>query len=137
MIELLRLLREHEELVEADLLRFYQVDYLDRWRFDGEGRRLLTLRRIWVLIKALPEESRLAQMVHGPIVTRWDVADHLLDDLRMTVERLGGVKKPQRHPSRPKPKKVRNVSRDRRRKVADGRRRLRERRRKIEEGVIE
>lgn len=40
--------------MEADLQRYYQIDYRDRWRGD------LTLRRLMVLITHLPAESSTA-----------------------------------------------------------------------------
>ena len=45
--------------MEADLLRFYQIDLRDHWR-KVEGRVVLTLRRIKVLLAHLPEDSALA-----------------------------------------------------------------------------
>ena len=46
--------------VESDLNRFWNLDYRDRWRFDGNGNRLLTLRRIYTRISHLPADSALA-----------------------------------------------------------------------------
>ncbi|MFE5332569.1 hypothetical protein ACFRCG_39945 [Embleya sp. NPDC056575] len=48
---LAHLLREHGEAIEADLLRYYQVDLLDLYR--GE----MSWRRLRVLIRYLPVES--------------------------------------------------------------------------------
>lgn len=59
LIGLLRLLREHEAAVEADLQRYYQIDYRDRWRAD------LTLRRLHVLVTHLPPESSTAVALNG------------------------------------------------------------------------
>lgn len=39
--------------VEADLRRFYRVDYRDRWRAG------LTLRQIWVMLRRLPHDAAL------------------------------------------------------------------------------
>lgn len=54
MIGLSRLLREHGDAVEADLA-FRGIDMRDLWR-RGSG---LTLRRLMVLIRALPPEAVL------------------------------------------------------------------------------
>ena len=45
--------------MEADLQRFYGRDYRDRWRQGPDGRRLLTLRQIWVYVSHLPADSAL------------------------------------------------------------------------------
>lgn len=47
---------EFEDEVEADLQRFYGVDYRDRFR-PGGGESRLTLRRLGVLLQGLPMES--------------------------------------------------------------------------------
>lgn len=44
--------------VESDLNRFWNLDYLDRWRFLA-GRRILTLRRIHERLSNLPADSSL------------------------------------------------------------------------------
>ncbi|WP_276652474.1 hypothetical protein [Corynebacterium vitaeruminis] len=46
----------HEELVEADFQRFYQLDYRDVYR-PGGGASRLTLRRALSLAMLLPPES--------------------------------------------------------------------------------
>ena len=46
--------------VESDLNRFWNIDYRDRWRFDADGRRKLTLRQINARILHLPTDSALA-----------------------------------------------------------------------------
>ena len=46
--------------VESDLDRFWSLDYRDRWRFDDDGRRRLTLRQIHTRLQNLPAESSLA-----------------------------------------------------------------------------
>lgn len=51
------MLRKHGDAVEADLQRWYHIDYRDRWRFDADGNRKLTVRRIGVLIRHLPADS--------------------------------------------------------------------------------
>lgn len=78
--------------MEADLLRFYQVDLLDRWR----GR--LSLRRIRNLVFGLPPDSNVGGILRdGPL---WSVEAHLLDELRMAVTSTG-KHRAQPHPSRP------------------------------------
>ncbi|WP_433660797.1 hypothetical protein ACQPW1_00460 [Nocardia sp. CA-128927] len=59
--------------------RFHQLRYTDRWRFDARGRRLLTLREIWVRIQILPNDSAL--VVKGSGGPRWSVTDYLLADV--------------------------------------------------------
>jgi hypothetical protein len=46
------LIRAHGDAVEADLA-FQGIDLRDLWR-RGSG---MTLRRLWVLVKALPEDA--------------------------------------------------------------------------------
>lgn len=48
--------------MEADLQRYYQVDYRDRWRGD------LTLRRLHVLVTNLPAESSTSAALNGGFV---------------------------------------------------------------------
>lgn len=119
--------------MEADLARFYGVDYRDRWRRDEDGRRRLTLRRLHVLVTHLPLESVTVALVKG---TPWTRTEHLLDDLRMTVELTIPKKKrtkPKPHPDR---KSTKHVDPARRRKLQSARARARERRRKIDAGEI-
>lgn len=49
---LLRALGRGDDL-EADLRRFYHIDYRDRWR------TALTLRQIWVFVRRLPHDAAL------------------------------------------------------------------------------
>ena len=46
--------------MESDLSRFHHIDYRDRWRFDADGVRRLTLRMIVVRLRHLPPESATA-----------------------------------------------------------------------------
>lgn len=103
--------------MEADLQRFYGIDYRDRWRGG------LTLRRLKVLLSNLPRES----VLRGG----WSMADHLIDDLRMVLTSTKAQKaKP--HADRPKGKqKQLNPVR-----LAAGRRRRAERQRQIAAGEI-
>lgn len=119
--------------MEADLIRFYGVDYRDRWRYSG-GIRRLTLRRLWVLVRFLPEESAVARIGRNGAAV-WSVEAHLLDDIRMAL--TGTKKKPAKpHSERPQPLKHKAASGKRRRALADGRERQRERQRAIDAGEI-
>ena len=64
--------------MEADLLRWYGVDYRDRWTFDADGRRRLTLRRIWTLLEHSPPESAVRRALGGQ---GWTVEACMLADL--------------------------------------------------------
>lgn len=57
---LLALLDAWPTAVESDLHRFWGIDYRDRWRFDSDGRRRLTLRQIHARLSHLPADSALA-----------------------------------------------------------------------------
>ena len=56
----LSLLLRFPDKVESDLDRFWSIDLRDRFRYDEEGRRALTLRQIHVRLQNLPAESSLA-----------------------------------------------------------------------------
>ena len=88
--------------MEADLERFYHRDLGDLWRFDSRGRRLLTLRQVYVRIKGLPPESLLA-MEANTGRRPWGAVEFLLADLwELTANRgLKKGRKPARHPARP------------------------------------
>lgn len=64
--------------MEADLARWYHIDYRDRWRYDESGRPLLPLRRLKVLVEHLPSESAVAA-VSG--TKGWGTTELLLSDL--------------------------------------------------------
>lgn len=66
--------------MEADLQRFYGVDYRDRWRLDDRGRPRLTLRRLCVLVEHLPPEAAVSRAAreHEP---SWSLTDRLLADV--------------------------------------------------------
>ena len=120
---LLRLLRDHEGAVEADLQRIYGIDYRDRWRGG------LTLRRLHVLIRHLPPDSATAVALGGP---SWSIGDHLLDDIRMALTH--SKKRPAKpHPLRPRGRRKKTLDP---RRLAAGRRRRAERRDAIERGDI-
>ena len=125
MTGLLRLLRVHEGSVEADLLRYYQVDYLDRWRGG------LSLRRLRNLLFNLPPDSATSTALRGGTAW-WPVEAHLIDDLRIALTSTKkDTSKP--HPARPQPPRKRGGP-DRARKLADARRRAQQRREKAKEG---
>jgi len=64
--------------LEFDLLYYCKIDLLDFWRFDIDGKRKLTARRIGVLIQFLPADSatHLALGSAG-----WKLSDYLLAHL--------------------------------------------------------
>lgn len=80
--------------MEADLSRFHGIRYVDRWRFDSQGYRKLTLREIWVRIQQLPGDAQIVRHFNNGR-PRWDDDTYLLSDL---IHVLSG--KP--HPARPK-----------------------------------
>lgn len=86
---LLWLLQCWPDKCESDLLRFWHLDYCDRWRFDAEGRRRLTLRRINACLMNPPDGSAL-----GAVLGRRSTTELVVMDL---FEAITG--KP--HPARP------------------------------------
>jgi hypothetical protein len=118
--------------VEADLQRFYGIDYRDRWLPDR--RRRLTLRRIAVLVlRHPPLDGAVARVLNDDRVP-WRLEHHLLDDIRLVIEAVNTdpkKHKPKPAPDRPdgKAAKPRRDSPERRRKLAAARLRARERRR--------
>lgn len=118
------MLRDHADAVESDLSRYHQIDYRDRWRFDSEGRRLLTLRMVYVRIRHLPPDSATSLATGG---SGWGLSDYLLADIYGPI---GG----QRHPWYPKPVKGSDPAREKAKREA--RARARERQRAIDAGEI-
>jgi len=88
--ELVALLRDDADVVEADLQRFYGVDLAAYWR--GE----LSLRRLSVLVSRLPADSATARK-HADVNPDWTVEAILIADLW-----AAWTGKP--HPALPKPK---------------------------------
>lgn len=129
MRALLRLLREHEAAVEADLSRYHGIDYRDRWRYDEHGRRRLTLRMILVRTRAFPPDSAVGRALG--IELGWKVGDYLLADV---YHALTG----KRHPARPRGtrSRVKAPTPDRAKKVAAARRRARARAARIARGDL-
>ena len=115
--------------MEADLQRWYTVDYRDRWRGD------LTLRRLHNLIRHLPPESAVAALLRGGRM-HWSLEAQLLDDVRMAANPGTKERPAQPHPSRPRPTPQVTLTPERRRKMADARRRAYQRRLAIERGDI-
>ncbi len=110
--------------MEADLARFYRLDLLDLWRFDADGRRLLSTRKIGVLILYLPADSACARVAGG---SGWLLSDYLLSDIYGAT--VGEV-----HPARPKATEVADPVREA--KVRAARKRARERQEKLDSGEI-
>ena len=110
--------------MESDLSRFHHIDYRDRWRFDSEGRRKLTLRMIAVRVKHLPSDSATAIATGG---NGWTLADHLLADVYQATS--GNP-----HPWKPKQDKGSDPAHEKAKRAA--RARVRERQRAIDAGEI-
>lgn len=91
------MLREHADAVEADLQHHYRVDLGDHWRRDGTGRRLLSLRRLRVLIRHLPPSANTSSALVGSAVPT--VEAQLLAQLWELVASLGSSEgKAPKHP---------------------------------------
>lgn len=107
--------------MEADLARFYGIDYRDRWRADEHSRPRLTLRMIAVRIRHIPLESAIARLENDGNAP-WTRVEQLLDELRRHLAVLAGVKKPKPDPGRRvgevrhSPKRQRNLAAARARK---------------------
>lgn len=116
--------------MEADLARYYQVDLGDRWR---PGRRL-TLRRLVVLVRHLPDDSATAFAINeGP---PWRTEHELADLSRMDFLRVHGVEKPIPHPLSPFAKRDTGPSETHKQALAAAKARRDERARLIAEGAI-
>ena len=100
------------------------IDYRDRWRFDANGHRVLTLRRIWVLLSHLPPDSAVSRAEGSP---GWTNTDVLLMD-------LWGATTGELHPLYPKSSKAADPAREKALRLAKGR--ARERQRAIDAGEI-
>ena len=78
--------------VESDLNRFWHLEYLDRWRFDEERRRL-TLRTIHARMSNLPVDSAVAIAMNDGKLHKTGSELLLMDLFEAQTGR--------RHPSRP------------------------------------
>ncbi|HBJ72822.1 MAG TPA: hypothetical protein DDY88_03735 [Actinobacteria bacterium] len=124
MIGLLQLLDEHSGAVEADLQGTYHIDLRDLWRFDEQGFRRLTLRRVWVLVTHLPPAAATRIALGG---SGWDRKEHLAADLWHAI-----VKSP--HPGLPVVESPVDPKKSKR--VAEFKKRAAERQRQIDAGEI-
>jgi len=88
-------LRDHRWTLEADLLRFFQVDLLDL------HRGLLSWRRLTVLYRALPRESMTRIAEHG--IEQFGATELLLDEIRRDqwVIATSGAYRPEPMPGSP------------------------------------
>lgn len=116
------MLRQDTDPVEADLRRFYDVRLGDLWRRDEHGRRLLSTREVFVMVRFLPAESALAIRDNGG-KQAWTLEASLLADLWEQKANTGRKKSQPavKHPGRPKPRKTVDPGRERR--LAEARRR--------------
>lgn len=128
LTDLLRLLAEHESAVEADLQRYYGVDYRDRWRGD------LSLRRISNLLRHLPPDSALAHIELAG-TPAWNLEHVLLADIWQAVARSK-----KQHPmlvkARQQSERFHRPDPQRMAELASARREAEARRRAIEAGEI-
>lgn len=125
MIGLLYLLRHHPDAVEADLqIRCNGIDYRDRWRFDADGNRKLTIRRIGVLLRNLPPDSATHIALGG---SGWTLDNYLVASLWTAI--TGAP-----HPALPKVEKVEDPIRLKR--IEQSRARMEERKLKLASGEI-
>lgn len=72
ILGLLDILSEYEEPLEADLLRFWNLDLP-----ADLGTMRLTWRRLGILVNNLPHESATLRAMHGHAAD-WSVTDYLL-----------------------------------------------------------
>lgn len=73
ILGLCRLLTEHGEAVEYDLLALgYRLDWL--------GTRRLSWRDLWVIVRMAPRSSALARSIHGARAV-WTQETYLLADI--------------------------------------------------------
>lgn len=110
--------------MEADLQRFYHRDYRDRWRRGPDGRRLLTLRQIWVYLHHLPADSALGRALDLRSMESGVLAD------------IYSVLTGQLHPLLKSASSQPAVDPEREQQLRAARRRARERQRLIDAGEI-
>ena len=102
--------------MESDLSRYHNIDYRDRWRFDPDGTRRLTLRMILVRLRNLPEyaATRIAEGGDG-----WTLENHL-------QAHTYGATAGQKHPWLPEHKKQVSPEVEAARKAALARKKIRD-----------
>ena len=105
-------------------MRCNGVDYGDRWRFDENGRRKLTLRRLWVLLSHMPPDSAVARAEGSSGFTNTEF--FLMD--------LWHASTGERHPAYPKSYKAADPAREKAIRLAKVRQQ--ERQRAIDAGEI-
>jgi hypothetical protein len=91
---LLSLLETWPDEVEADLDRYWGIDYRDRWRFEA-GRRRLTLRQIHARLRlaSLPHDSAILTALNG--------GKRRFSDAALVGMDLFEISSGRRHPARP------------------------------------
>lgn len=90
-------MHEHQEAVEADLLRYYQLDLLA----DLAGPRL-SWRRLGVLIRQLPREAATTRAAAGEAAA-WGDAEHLLASIVDVLNAANWQRSGKQNAPRPKP----------------------------------
>ena len=94
ILGLLRLLTEHEEAVEYDLIGL-------GLRLEDAGTRRLSWRDLWVIVRQAPRTSALARSIHGQRVA-WSQDTYLLADIFDVLQaanwQRGGGKGPKPKP---------------------------------------
>lgn len=110
--------------MESDLSQYHGLDYRDRWRFDSQGRRKLTLRMIYVRVHHLRPDSATALAVGG---SGWTLGDFLLADIFHATAH---------EPSLRLPKQVKGSDPARDKRVREAKARAAERQRAIAAGEI-
>ena len=100
ILGLLRLLTEHEEAVEYDLITL-------GLRLDDLGTQRLSWRDLWVIVRQSPRGSALARSIHGQRAA-WAQETYLLADIFDVLAaanwQRGGGKGPKPKPF-PRPKR--------------------------------
>lgn len=114
----------------ADLQRHYGTDYRDRWRFDADGHRKLTLRMLAAFVWNMPTDSAFRTALNGG-EREWEISDYLL---AQNVQVSAGSDKP--HPAMPQPKAKAEQTPERKKALAKAKRAVKQRRKAIEAGLI-
>lgn len=72
----------------------FGIRYSDRWRFDANGQRLLTLREIWVRLQYLPDDAPLVTALNDG-KRRWSPEGFMLADLIEVISRVPYYARPE------------------------------------------